>query len=67
MLWGTRGGARGRRADLDRDGRLEFGEVLPDADVLQAAAAAFFLYARKLDRAARAWRPTASDAFTAVG
>ncbi len=24
------------------------------------------LYARKLDRAARAWKPTASDAFTAV-
>jgi imelysin len=66
MLWGTRLELVGRRADLDHDGRLEFGEVLPDADALQAAADAFVLYARKLDRAARAWRPTASDAFTAV-
>jgi hypothetical protein len=68
MLWGTRPEltARGVRADLDGDGKREFGEVLPDAAVFESAAAAFALYAGKLDRAARAWRPTASDAFTAV-
>ena len=31
-----------------------------------AAADAFVLYAGKLDRSGRAWKPTASDAFTAV-
>jgi hypothetical protein len=66
MLWGTLPSFVAARADLDGDGRREFGEVLPDANVLQAAADSFVLYARKLDRAARAWRPTSSDAFTAV-
>ncbi len=68
MLWGTlpRYTAKGVRADFDGDGKLEFGEVLPDARVLDAAADAFVLYAGKLDAAARAWKPSASDAFTAV-
>lgn len=68
LLWGTRPEhvAKGVRPDLDGDGRREFGEVLPDARVLQAAADAFVLYAARLNRAARAWTPTASDAFTAV-
>jgi hypothetical protein len=68
MLWGSRPElvAKGVRPDLDGDGRVEFGEVLPDAAVFAAAADAFVRYARDLDRAARAWRPTASDAFTAV-
>jgi hypothetical protein len=68
MLWGTLPAytARGVRADLDGDGRIEFGEALPDAAVFKAAADAFALYAGRLDRASRAWKPTASDAFTAV-
>jgi hypothetical protein len=68
MLWGTRPEytAKGVRADLDGDGRLEFGEALPDAHVFKSAAAAFSQYAGKLDRSARSWSPTASDAFTAV-
>jgi hypothetical protein len=68
MLWGSRPEfvARGVKPDLDGDGNVEFGEVLPDAAVFKAAAAAFARYAGKLDRAARAWRPTASDAFTAI-
>ena len=68
MLWGTlpQYTAKGVRADLDGDGRVEFGEVLPDAAVFKAAADAFVLYAGKLDASARAWKPTASDAFTAV-
>jgi hypothetical protein len=68
MLWGTlpQYTAKGVRADLDRDGKADFGEVLPDARVLAASADAFVLYAGKLDSAARAWKPTASDAFTAV-
>jgi hypothetical protein len=68
MLWGTlpQYTAKGVRADLNGNGKAEFGEVLPDALVLKAAADAFVLYAGKLDAASRAWKPTASDAFTAV-
>jgi len=68
MLWGTlpQYTAKGVRADLNGNGRIEFGEVLPDAAVFKAAADAFVLYAGKLDASARAWKPTASDAFTAV-
>jgi hypothetical protein len=68
MLWGTRPEytARGLKADLDGDRKVEFGETLPDAAVFKAAADAFVLYAGKLDRSAKAWEPTASDAFTAV-
>ena len=63
---GTRLEFVGAKVDLDGDGRLEFGEVLPDANALKAAADAFVLYGGKLDRSAKAWRPTASDAFTSV-
>ena len=66
MLWGTLPAYVGAKADLDGDGRREFGEVLPDANAFKAAADAFVLYAGKLDRSARAWQPTASDAFTSV-
>lgn len=66
MLWGTLPALVKGRADLDGDGRREFGEVLPDAHALAAAADAFVLYGGKLDRAGRSWSPSASDAFTAV-
>lgn len=68
MLWGTRPElvVRGVEADLDRDGKLEFGELLPEANAFKAAADGFDRYARELDRAAKRWQPTASDAFTAV-
>ena len=66
MLWGTLPAYVGAQADLDGDGRREFGEVLPEANAFKAAADAFVLYAGKLDRSARAWKPTASDAFTSV-
>jgi hypothetical protein len=66
MLWGTLPAYVAARADLDGDGKREFGEVLPDANALKAAADAFVLYAGKLDADARAWKPTPSDAFTAV-
>jgi hypothetical protein len=67
-LWGTLspGLPRSRPVDLDGDGREEFGEVLPDARLLAAAAEQFDRSAKDLDREARAWRPTDSDAFTAL-
>ena len=67
MLWGTRQDLTGQaKADLDGDGTAEFGEALPDARVLSAAAEAFDRYAHELDTKAQAWEPTASDAFTAL-
>jgi hypothetical protein len=67
MLWGTRPDLTGQaKADLDGDGTAEFGEALPDARVLSAAAEAFDRYAHELDTKAQAWQPTASDAFTAL-
>jgi hypothetical protein len=67
-LWGTepRFAARGVKADLDGDGRVTFGEAVPDADFLVAAARDFATNAGDLDAAARAWRPTTQDAFTAL-
>ena len=66
MLWGTRPEYVGAKADLDGDGLLEFGEVLPDANVFKASADEFVLQGGRLARSARAWTPTASDAFTSV-
>ena len=68
-IWGT--DARfvapgGVKADLDRDGTVEFGEVLPDANVLVGTARSFVSYARRSDAAARAWTPNASDVLTAL-
>jgi hypothetical protein len=67
MLWGTRPEfAAGVKADLDQDGKVAFGEALPDARVFTAAADAFDRYARELSTKAQAWQPTPSDAFTAL-
>jgi hypothetical protein len=66
MLWGTLPAYVGAKADLDNDGKREFGEVMPDANVFKASADAFALYAGRLDKDSREWNPTPSDAFTAV-
>jgi hypothetical protein len=58
--------ARGVEPDLDGDGRVEFGEALPDANFLVAAARDFERNAKELDAAARKWTPTQQDAFTAL-
>ncbi|MGH3023763.1 MAG: imelysin family protein [Gaiellaceae bacterium] len=68
-LWGTLPeelGYAGEPADLNGDGQVEFGEVLPDPGLVRAAAEAFDTYAEELDAAGEAWEPTPSDAFTAI-
>src|SRR4051794_415218 len=67
-LWGTEPefAAAGVRPDLDGDGRVKFGEALPDADFLFAATRDFASNAKDLDGAAKAWTPTQQDAFTAL-
>jgi hypothetical protein len=52
--------------DLDGDGKVEFGEAVPDADFYIAAARGFEKYSKELDSAARDWQPTPSDALTAL-
>jgi hypothetical protein len=58
--------AKGVEPDLDGDGKVEFGEALPDANFLVAAARDFEANAKELDAAARKWTPTQQDAFTAL-
>jgi hypothetical protein len=67
-LWGTEPeyAAEGVEPDLDDNGTVEFGEAVPDADFLVAAAKDFATNAKDLDEAANAWQPTEQDAFTAL-
>ncbi len=67
-LFGTepRWAARGVEPDLDGDGRVEFGEALPDPRFHLAIMRAFEQTAGELDAAARAWKPTLQDALTAL-
>jgi hypothetical protein len=67
-LWGTLPAdlPQGTPVDLDGNGSQDFGEVLPDAAFLLAAAEAFDRYAGELAASAEAWEPTESDAFTAL-
>ena len=68
-LWGTLPDALGRPStsvDLDGDGTVAFGEVLPDAAFLFAAARSFEMYAKELAAAGEAWQPANSDALTAL-
>jgi imelysin len=58
--------AKGVEPDLDGDGKVEFGEAVPDADFYVAAARGFEKYAKELDSAARDWEPTPEDALTAL-
>jgi hypothetical protein len=66
-LWGTFDAFKAQGDfDFNGDGRVEFGESLPDANVLKGAADALNDHAIKLADAAAQWTPTESDAFTAL-
>lgn len=66
-LWGTfERFSSGVKADLDGDGQLQFGDVLPDANVLKGAAALLAQKAAELKAAGSSWEPTETDAFTAL-
>lgn len=67
-LWGTEDAftAKGVKADLNGDGKVEYGEALPDANHILAAAEGFNAQAQKLDASAKAWEPTQEDVFNAV-
>lgn len=65
-LWGTRPEWKGADADLDGNGSVDFGEVLPEANVLKATADAMDRYAGELETAGQSWQPNEADAFTAL-
>jgi hypothetical protein len=66
-LWGTYADfTTGIEADLDGNGTVDFGEKLPDANVLKAGADALDQYTTELGAASSEWQPTQSDAFTAL-
>jgi hypothetical protein len=58
--------AKGVEADLNGNGKVEFGESVPDADFYVAAAREYERYAKELDASAREWEPTPGDALTAL-
>jgi hypothetical protein len=58
--------AKGVKPDLDGDGKVEFGEAVPDAQFLTAAADGFDDSSGELDSSAKEWRPTTQDALTAL-
>jgi hypothetical protein len=66
-LWGTFDAFKAKgEFDLNGDGKIEFGESLPDANVLKGAADALAEQAGRLADAAAQWTPTEADAFTAL-
>jgi hypothetical protein len=58
--------AKGVKGDVDGDGRVAFGEGLPDAEIYSAATKEFEAQANNLDADAQEFEPTPSDAFTAI-
>jgi len=66
-LWGTEARySSAVEADLDGNGTIDFGELLPDANVLKAGADALDSYVVDLLASGSAWTPTPTDAFTAL-
>ena len=67
-LWGTETAYRVPKlwADFNGNGKQEFGESLPDANILKAAAETMDKTVGELQGAAQAWQPSESDAFTAL-
>jgi hypothetical protein len=58
--------AKGVKPDVDGDGKVEFGEGLPDANIYKATLDEFEQQAKSLDEDAEAFEPTPSDALTSI-
>lgn len=66
-LWGTREDySSSVWGDLNLNSAQDFGELLPDANVLLGAAQLMNTYTGELVTASNAWEPTPEDAFTAL-
>lgn len=66
IIWGTRAEFVGLPVDLDGNGTAALGEVLPEANVLLAAARSLDEATAEMITAVEGWQPTLSDAFTAL-
>lgn len=58
--------AEGVKQDVDGDGKVSFGEGIPDASIYKAALDEFADQAAALNEDAQEFEPTESDAFTAL-
>ncbi|HWM53952.1 MAG TPA: hypothetical protein VNO20_00985 [Solirubrobacterales bacterium] len=58
--------AKGVQPDVDGNGKVEFGEGLPNADVYKATLDEFEQQAKSLDQDAQEFEPTPSDALTSI-
>jgi hypothetical protein len=58
--------AKGVEPDVDGDGKVEFGEGLPDANIYKATLDEFASQAKSLDEDAQEFEPTPSDALTSI-
>lgn len=67
-LWGTEDKftAQGVKPDLNGDGKVEFGEALPEANHIKAATADFQKYTDELNVSSQKWTPSDEDVFTAL-
>lgn len=66
-LWGTIPEyISGKKSDLNSNGKLEWGEQLPDAGLLKAAANMLHSESLRLQQAANEWQPTPEDVFGAL-
>ena len=58
--------AKGVEADVNGNGKVEFGEGLPDANIYKATLDEFEKQAKSLDADAQEFEPTPSDALTSI-
>jgi len=65
-LWGTRKEFVAMEADLNSNGKIELGEVLPKADLIYAFAKAHTEWTEKMLKDVQAWQPNKDDLFTAM-
>ncbi|MFC4639859.1 imelysin family protein [Deinococcus hohokamensis] len=66
-LWGTvTAFSSGVTADVNGNRKADFGDRLPEANVLKAAAAELHRQTLNLQKAAAAWQPTREDVFGAL-
>jgi hypothetical protein len=66
-LWGTKTDwISNVQSDIDNNGKVEFGEVLPEANRWKGTMDGFAAMSADLWDKANAWQPTKSDAFTAL-
>ena len=68
-LWGTFADFRAKDVtlDIDGNGKQDFGDTMPDANVLKGGVDELAAQSAKLADSAAAWQPTEADAFTAPG